>query len=139
MELLKVLINGIDSIENNDCKEEIIKDIKQYAGLYNPSILLDGIPNVDFVEGTLPESGFFEMLDFTGLKNMQSDSGRIISSEVELLKYLFEEEKIKIILGQSISWPDSNQLVGRVTTALSREDLVEYFGAMNKCIRKLKK
>lgn len=139
LELLKVLINGIDSIENNDYKEEIIKDIKQYAGLYNPSILLDGIPNVDFVEGTLPESGFFEMLDFTGLKNMQSDSGRIISSEVELLKYLFEEEKIKIILGQSISWPDSNQLVGRVTTALSREDLVEYFGAMNKCIRKLKK
>ena len=138
LELLKVLIDGIDSIENSGYKKEIILDITKYAGKYDPSVLLDGIPNVDFVEGTLPESGFFAMLDFTDLKNMRSDSGRIISSEAELLKYLFEEEKIKIIVGQSISWPNSDQLVGRVTTALSREDLIEYFGAMNKCIRKLK-
>ena len=51
---------------------------------------------------------------------------------------MYEQEKIKIILGQSISWPNDEQLVGRVTTALPREDLVEHFGAMNRCLRKLK-
>ena len=78
------------------------------------------------------------MLDFTGLKNKVAENGRVISDEKELLKYLYEQEKIKLILGQSISWPNEEQLIGRVTTALPREDLVEHFGAMNKCLRKLK-
>ena len=47
-------------------------------------------------------------------------------------------KKIKLILGQSISWPNEEQLIGRVTTALPREVLVEHFSAMNKCLRKLK-
>ena len=87
---------------------------------------------------TLPDSGFFEMLDFTQLKNKVAENGRIISDEKELLKYMYEQEKIKLILGQSISWPNEEQLIGRVTTALPREDLVEHFSAMNKCLRKLR-
>ena len=78
------------------------------------------------------------MLDFTKLKNKVAENGRIISDEKELLKYMYEQEKIKLILGQSISWPNEEQLIGRVTTALSREDLVEHFSAMNKCLRKLR-
>ena len=138
LELLKVLINGIDFIEDSNLKAQIEKDIRNYAYGYNISQILDGIPNVDFVNGTIPDSGFFEMLDFTGLKNKVAENGRVISDEKELLKYLYEQEKIKLILGQSISWPNEEQLIGRVTTALPREDLVEHFGAMNKCLRKLK-
>ena len=96
-----------------------------------------GIPNVKIVEGTLPDSGFFVLLDFTGLKNKVAENGRVISNEKELLKYMYEQEKIKLILGQSISWPNDEQLIGRVTTALSRKDLVEHFSAMNRCLRKL--
>ena len=138
LELLKVLINGLDSIEDNNLRLQIEKDIRNYALGYNINQVLDGIPNVDFVNGTLPDSGFFEMLDFTGLKNKVAENGRIISNERELLKYMYEQEKIKLILGQSISWPNEEQLIGRVTTALPREDLVEHFSAMNKCLRKLK-
>ena len=138
LELLKVLINGIDFIEDSNLKAQIEKDIRNYAYGYNISQILDGIPNVNFVNGTIPDSGFFEMLDFTGLKNKVAENGRVICDEKELLKYLYEQEKIKLILGQSISWPNEKQLIGRVTTALPREDLVEHFGAMNKCLRKLK-
>ena len=138
LNLLKALIRGLDTIENPTLKRKIEEDIKLYATGYNLIDIEEGIPNVDFANKTIPDSGFFEMLDFTALKNKTSESGRIISSEEELLKYMYEEEKIKLILGQSISWPNKEQLIGRVTTALSREDLVEYFGAMNKCLRKLK-
>lgn len=138
LELLKVLINGIDFIEDNNLRAQIEKEIRNYAFGYNINQILDGIPNVDFVNGTIPDSGFFEMLDFTKLKNKVAENGRVISDEKELLKYLYEQEKIKLIFGQSISWPNEEQLIGRVTTALPREDLVEHFGAMNKCLRKLR-
>ena len=51
---------------------------------------------------------------------------------------MYENEKIKLILGRSISWPNHNQMVGRVTTALRRDTLVDYLGTMNKVLRKLK-
>lgn len=137
LSLLKVLVDGINSITNSKLKKEITKDLKKYAGCYSVKMLMEGIPNVSFVNGTLPDSGFFEMLDFTKLKGKKAPSGRIINSEIELLKFLYEEKKIKLILGQSISWPNEEQLVGRVTTALSREELIERFGAMNSCIRDL--
>lgn len=139
LELLKALINGVDSITDLKVKLSIINDIKsKLEQQYDFNGILNGIDNVDFVKGTLPKSGFFEMLDFTKLKNKKAENGRIIYNEKELLKYMYEQEKIKLILGQSISWPNSNQLVGRVTTALEREDLINYFGAMNRCLRKLR-
>ena len=138
LELLKALINGIDSVEDLKIKKDIEKDIKNYGFGYDLNKIYEGIPGVDFAKKTLPESGFFEILDFSLLKNKVGENGRIISDEKELLKYMYEEEKIKLILGQSISWPNQEQLIGRVTTALSREDLVEHFSAMNKCLRKLK-
>lgn len=139
LQLLKSLIEGLDTITDSTIRNQIEQDIIKYAkNDFNVHDLLEGIPGVKFVNGTIPESGFFAMLDYTGLKNKSSDYGRIITNEKELLKYMYEQEKIKIILGQSISWPNDEQLVGRVTTALPREDLVEHFGAMNRCLRKLK-
>lgn len=138
LSLLSALIDGVDSIDDLQLKKEIESDIEKYAGRYDIQMLKEGIPDVTFVNGTLPESGFFEMLDFSKLKGKIAPSGRSITSEIELLKFLYEEKKIKLILGQSISWPNKSQLVGRVTTALSREELIERFGAMNSCIRELK-
>ena len=138
LELLKTMINGLDSICDPNLRAQLEQDIRKYAYDYNISQILEGINGVDFVNKTIPDAGFFEMLDFTQLKNKVGENGRVISDEQELLKYLYEEEKIKLILGQSISWPNPEQLIGRVTTALSREDLVEHFSAMNRCLRKLK-
>ncbi len=138
LELLRGMIEGLDSIEDKKIRVQIESDIKKYASSdFNLKELMEGIPGVHFVNKTIPESGFFALLDYTSLKGKMAD-GRIITSEIELLKYMYEQEKIKLILGQSISYPNSEQLIGRVTTALERNDIVDHVGAMNKCLRKLR-
>ena len=137
-DLLKALVEGIDSIENQKTKILIKKDIKKYLSKsYKEEEILNGIRDVSLVKKTELESGFFVLLDFTKLKN-KSANKRTILNEEELLKYLYEREKIKIILGQSISWPDSSQLIGRVTTALERKEIIERISAMNRCLRDLR-
>ena len=138
LELLKALIEGLDSIDDKKTREAIELDIKNYASNnFNVFDLMEGIPNVHFVNNSMPESGFFALLDYTSLRGKSAD-GRVINSEIELLKYMYEQEKIKIILGQSISYPNEDQLIGRVTTALERDELIDHVGAMNRCLRKLR-
>lgn len=138
LELLKALIEGLDSIEDKKTREAIELDIKNYASNnFNVFDLMEGIPNVHFVNNSMPESGFFALLDYTSLRGKSAD-GRVINSEIELLKYMYEQEKIKIILGQSISYPNEDQLIGRVTTALERDELIDHVGAMNRCLQKLR-
>lgn len=138
LELLKGMIEGLASIKDEEVRHQVENDIRKYADSdFNLEDLMSGIPDVHFVNGTIPESGFFALLDYTKLKGKGAD-GREIISETELLKYMYEQEKIKIILGQSISFPNEEQLIGRVTTALEREDIVDYIGAMNRCLRKLR-
>lgn len=138
LELLKGMVEGIDYIEDSKIRDAVERDIRYYAASdFNVTELLEGIPNVHFLNRSIPESGFFAMLDYTELKNKKAD-GRVITSEVELLKYMYEHEKIKIILGQSISFPNQEQLIGRVTTALDRKDIVDHIGAMNRVLRKLR-
>lgn len=138
LELLKGMIEGLDSIDDKKIRMQVESDIRKYASSdLNLNELMEGIPNVHFVNKTIPESGFFVLLDYTSLKGKTAD-GRTITSEIELLKYMYEQEKIKLILGQSISYPNDKQLIGRVTTALERTDIVDHVGAMNKCLRKLR-
>lgn len=138
LDLLRGMIEGIDTIEDKKIREQLEIDIRKYASTdFDLISLMEGIPDVHFVNKTIPESGFFALLDYSELKDKEAD-GRIITSEIELLKYMYEQEKIKIILGQSISYPNEEQLIGRVTTALERRDIVDHIGAMNKCLRKLK-
>lgn len=138
LQLLKSMIEGIDSISDPRLKSKIENDVRKYlSNDFNINDTLEGIPGVKIADKTFPDSGFFVMLDFTELKNKKGNN-RIITNEIELLKYMYECEKIKLILGQSISWPNPEQLIGRVTTALEKEELVDRFGAMNKCLRKLK-
>lgn len=138
LEMLKTLIEGLDSVQDVKTRLQVEKDIRS---LISPDLdinhTLEGIPNVNIANKTLPDAGFFVILDFTKLKGKEY-GGRIISNEIELLKYMYETEKIKLILGQSISWSNPEQLVGRVTTAIQKDDLVNFTGAMNKTLRKLR-
>ena len=136
--MMRAMVNGIDSIEDKNVRLAVEEEIRKYAANdFNINDILEGIPDVDFVKGTIPDSGFFELLDFTKLKNKEY-GGRVITDEVELLKYLFEQEKVKLILGRSISWPNEDEIIGRVTTALPRYAIVDHMGAVNKSLRKLR-
>ena len=51
---------------------------------------------------------------------------------------MYSQEKIKLIGGRSISWPNEDEIIGRVTTALDKDKLVDSIAAMNKSLRKLR-
>lgn len=138
LELLKSLVEGIDSIKDSENRLKIETDIRELiTGDLNLKHTLEGIPDVHIANRTMPDAGFFVLLDFTNLKNKESDK-RVITNELELLRYMYETEKIKLILGQSISWSNPEQLIGRVTTAVQKDDMVNFIGSMNKTLRKLR-
>ncbi len=138
LEMLKGLIEGIDFIEDKNVRRAVEEEIRKYASNdFNINEVLDGIPGVSFVNKTIPQSGFFALLDYTNLKGKSFD-GKVIFNDKDLLEFLYSQEKIKLIGGRSISWPNEDEIIGRVTTALDKDKLVDSMAAMNKSLRKLR-
>ena len=137
--LLKALVNGINSIENKDIaskiETEIIKTIDDSSLTEQ---VLKGLPYVDFPQNLYPESGFFAILDFTKIKGMKYKNN-IINTEKDLLKFFYETSRTRFLVGQSISWPYKDELVGRVTFALENEEIINALKNMNIALSKLTK
>ena len=133
--LLKALINGIDTIKNEADKTSIIEIVNKYSSKEKDEIL-KGIPYIDFPKNLKPEAGFFAILDFTKLKGMKY-KGSIISTERDLLKFFYDTCRIRFLVGQSISWPYQDELVGRITFAVDDEYLIDTINKMRKAIQKL--
>lgn len=121
--LLKALVSGIDTA-NTKYKELISKKVIETLGVANAKKVLSGIPMVDFPPNLLPESGFFAILDFTKIKGMKY-KGKAIRTEEDLLKFFYETSRTRFLIGQSISWPYKDELVGRVTFAIEEEKLIK--------------
>ena len=64
-------------------------------------------------------------------------NNRIISTERDLLKFIYKTCRIRFLVGQSISWPYENELVGRITYSISDEDLIDSFYKISEAIEKL--
>lgn len=152
--LLKALVSGIDSVPKK-YKAKIYKNVSKVLTEINMNLsdlpfdakvsineteinmALAGLPFVDFPEQLpTPEAGFFAILDFTGLKGMKY-KGRPIRSEYDLLKFFYETYRIRFLVGQSISWPYENELVGRISYSIEEEKLITALLNMNKAIRTL--
>ena len=134
-QLLKALVNGIDVIDDIGTKEKITKEVKEILG-ENASIALKGIKYIDFPKNLEPDSGFFAILDFTALKGMKYN-GRIISTERDLLKFFYKTNRIRFLVGQSISWPYEEELIGRVSYAIEDDLLIESMYKIGKSINLL--
>ena len=135
-DLIKALVNGINSVKNKKNKE-IIKN-KVYEVLKDESQeILKGLPYVEFPKNLEVESGFFTLLDFTNIKGMKY-KGKMITTEIDLLNFFYRTNRIRFLIGQSISWPYKDELIGRITTALPDEKLIESFKNMHKALLKLK-
>lgn len=136
LQVLIAMVNGIDSIEDTTVKNQIKKDIEK-VDLDNINEVLEGIPNIDFVNKTMAQSGFFSLLDFSKLKGKKYQN-RTINNEEDVFDYLYEQEKIKVLIGKSLAWPENDErLIVRVSTALDVSELILNMSAMNRCIRKL--
>ncbi len=133
-QLLKALVEGIDTVEEQ-YKSRIRVDVNRVLG-EKERVALQGIPHVHFPKNLEPESGFFAMLDFTELKGMKY-KGRIISTEKDLLKFFYKTNRIRFLVGQSISWPYEDELIGRVNYAIDKELLINALYKMGRSIEEL--
>lgn len=136
-QLLKALVKGIDSIESQEIKEKIKKEVKTVLQDDQTNEVLTGLPYVDFPENLEPESGFFAILDFSKIKGMKYH-GKVINTERDLLKFFYKTSRIRFLVGQSICWPYKDELVGRVTFALLNETIIHAFYQMHKALECLK-
>ncbi len=137
-ELLKCLVEGINSITDNTIKTKIKRDIAYYEK--DPSIqkiLLEGIPLVTLRKNTVPTSGFFAILDLTNLRGKKY-ANNTINTEYDLLKYFYIEGKILYLMGSNISWPYDNEMVARINFGLEKKALINNFKIINLAVRKLK-
>lgn len=136
--LLKALVDGVDSIKDRQLREITEKKIKDVISDEDYSIILEGLPYVTFPENLEPESGFFAILDFTKVRGMRYKD-MIISSEKDLLVFFYKTARTRFLVGQSISWPYSNEMVARVTFALDDNKIITALVNMNKSLQLLTK
>jgi len=135
--LLKVLVDGIDSIKNENIKSKILEKItKEIPDEQERNEILKGLPYVSFPKNLEPESGFFAILDFTKLKGMKY-KGHIINNERDLLEFFYKTSRTRFLVGQSISWPYEDELVGRVTFALDDEKIINALKNMHLALLQL--
>lgn len=120
--LLKTLVCGINAADAR-FKGRIFKTISVTLEGAEARKALSGIPMVDFPENLEPESGFFAILDFTKIKGMKY-KGKAITTDEELLQFFYATSRTRFLIGQSISWPYEEELVGRVTFSVEDTKLI---------------
>ena len=135
-QLLKALVEGIDSIKDKKKKEEIIKIVEGYTSKSESNKLLKGLPYTKFPDNLEPDAGFFAILDFTELKG-KNFRGQSIKTEKDLLEFFYKTNRLRFLIGQSISWPYPKELVGRITFALEDEEIIEAISLINDSLQKL--
>ena len=124
--LLKALVDGIDSIDNN-YKEVVYNNVLKILKDKTEEVL-KGLSYAKIVIDI--EAGFFVIIDFTELKGMKY-KGEEINSERDLLNFFYNRDRIRFLVGQSISWPYKDELVVRVTTALDDKKLINALSDMH--------
>lgn len=130
-QLLKALVEGIDTITDNKLKDSILQKITSIISDKKlQKQVLQGLPYTKFPDNLEPESGFFAILDFTKVRGMKYQN-MIINTERDLLTFFYRTYRTRFLVGQSISWPYPNELVGRVTFALEDEKIISAMAQMN--------
>lgn len=135
--ILKAMVMGIDSITDKKIKDKTYKTISKFITDEDKlNIVLKGLPYTKIPKNLEPESGFFAILDFTELKG-KLFQGKPIKTERDLLEFFYKTNRIRFLIGQSISWPNHDELVGRVTFAHSDEEIINSFALMNESLQQL--
>lgn len=131
--LLKALVSGIDKVEHK-YHEQIISTVNSVLEAPLAQSVLKGMPLVDFPKGLdNPDSGFFAILDFTKLKGMKYQ-GHTIRTNEDLLKFFYSTSRTRFLVGQSISWPYEDELVGRISYSVEDDKLVRALFHMHNAI-----
>ena len=136
-DLFRAMVEGIDTIKDGKLKKKIIRDINHYEK--NDKIrklLLEGIPNVEIRKGTTPESGFFAVMDFTKLKGKKYGN-KVIENDYDMLEYFYIKGKVVYIMGESVNWPNTDEIIGRINFALTKKALINNMKIITTSVREL--
>ena len=76
-------------------------------------------------------------MDFTNLKGKKYGD-KIIENDFDMLEYFYIKGKIVYIMGESINWPNSDELIGRINFALTKQALIYSMKIINTSVRELK-
>lgn len=136
--LLLSLVEGIDAVDE-EYKDLVLEEFKK-TNLNQEEIdkLLKGMPLVSIPKGLIPEAGFFAILDFTKTKGMKY-KGSVINTERDLLKFFYKTCRIRFLVGQSISWPKKDELIGRITYAIDNDLIISSLKMMHEALDHLTK
>lgn len=136
-QLLKALVEGIDAITDSSLQQKIKEKItNQITDSKLLKQVLKGLPYTKFPDNLEPESGFFAILDFTKVRGMKYNN-MIINTERDLLTFFYRTYRTRFLVGQSISWPYPNELVGRVTFAIEDNLIISALSQMNQSLHLL--
>ena len=135
--ILKAMVEGIDSITNKTMRNKVSNIInKQIVNPHNQERILKGLPYTKIPENLEPEAGFFAILDFTELKGKKYKD-KEIKTERQMLEFFYYTNRLRFLIGQSISWPNHKDLIGRVTFALEPDRLINSLFLMNNSLQRL--
>lgn len=135
--ILKAFISGIDSIKEERTKEKVLETLSKYIeDKKTLTTVIKGMPYTKFPNDLEPEAGFFSILDFTEVKG-KTFRGKIIQNERDLLEFFYRTNRLRFLIGQSISWPYPKELIGRVTFAMEEDELISALTLMNNSLQQL--
>ena len=101
-------------------------------------ILENGFYPLKLAGGIVPEAGFFALIDFTGLLGKKSkNTGESILDEVDVIYHFYRSANVKLLTGGSFAWPDSKQIVSRVSFAYSVPELLRAFHQLKRAMDEL--
>lgn len=130
---VKAMVEGINSLSTQE-RDVLLSFIKNEKIDTKIEGIFDGIDNINII--IPPKSGFFILLDLTKLKGKKY-KGLSIVDDKSLLQFLYTSGNIKALTGGAFCWPQKDQIVIRVTTALEYGDLVTSFMRLKKSIQYL--
>lgn len=61
----------------------------------------------------------------------------VINTEEDLVRIFYKTIHLRFIIGKSMAWSNSNQLIGRFTFAKDEAEIINAFLLMNDIIEKL--
>lgn len=120
---VKSIVEGVQNLDKSE-KTLLDKIIKENNLKIDFHTHVNGIKDIKII--LKPESGFFLLLDLTGLIGKRYKKFKIID-ERTLLQFLYTSENVKTLTGKAFCWLDESKLVIRVTTAFDYEGLLKNF------------
>lgn len=130
---VKAMVEGLGALNKVE-KNKLLNFIKKQNIDMESEDLFEGIADIRIVVS--PESGFFLLLDLTSLKG-RVYKGLPIVDDKSLLQFLYTSGNIKALTGDAFYWPQKDNLIIRVTTALEYKDLIASFMRLRKSLQML--